>query len=533
MGVIMAESLYGGQVTLYSPTPKRPYYRCLYHDTTGTKRFKNVGKTRADALAGAAALVGVATPAHTLHVDAAPTVAEAFAAWMQTRMSKVSSRTYAYDEATIRRSSGTLHDVRINRLSPEMLRQIDTSGRSREVQKKIRSLWRQTLHMHKAWLRHTPEALVEGIHVDGSRRDDDRTQVDPRVIPSTTYVNALLARAWSTENPLVPQSDDTFTHASDRDFGGLPETMIVSQMRATQKHYTDPTSFQQGERARVGRTYQTLALINALSAGALLRWGEISALRLHHIMDDHAIRTVIRHGTDYDTINETFSGHIRVMEQASCDVRGKMTVSKPKMARQRQTTLPSFLPSVDRQRRLHAPAPHEVRTFSQAEALAYWMENQTPALRMMLVTHLQRIFSQWSRRELGQSVETVGNTLIFPTSTRARSTPIITDGLRGHHRPCTLTGGGYRSNGNFRTLMTPVYDHISDTLDEYPYGNPEGKTRRSGYTIHGLRHYGISLQIKAGRSIVDVSADAGHRTAGFTLQRYSHLIRDAHEVWEF
>lgn len=532
----MAESLYGGQVTLYGPTPSRPYYRVLYHDTTGTKRFQNVGKTRADALAGAAALVGVATPAHTLHVDAAPTVSQAFETFKQVRQRQVSPRTFAYDEAIIRRTTtGTLHDVRLNRLSPEMLRQIDTNGKSRTLQKKIRTLWRQMLHQHKMWIHHTPEALVDGIHVDGTKRDDDRTQVDAKTIPSTTYVHTLLARAWSTENPLIPETNSAFSHASDRDFSGLPEEMIVSQMRAVQRHYGNPEEFQQGERLRVGRTYQTLALVNALGAGAMLRYGEIMALRLHHLMDDASIRAIIRHKdshTLYETINENLTGHIAVMEQASNDTRGKMTVSKPKMGRQRQTTLPSFLPSVDGSRRLHAPPSHEARNFSQTAALSYWMQYGTPAVRMMLVTHLERIFSQWSRREMGQSVEMVRNTLIFPTSTVARSTPVV-DGLRGYHGPCTLTGGSYRSNTNFRKIMSPLYDHISNELDEFPYGKQPKKARRAGYTMHGMRHYGVSIQLKAGRSVVDISADAGHRTPAFTLQRYAHLIRDAHSVWEF
>ncbi|KFC50695.1 hypothetical protein GY12_19410 [Micrococcus luteus] len=80
-----------------------------------------------------------------------------------------------------------------------MLSTIDTTGMSRDTQKKIKSIWRQTLTHHKAWLHYTPAELVDSIAVTGTRRADDRSQVDARIIPSLHYVHTLMARAWSTE----------------------------------------------------------------------------------------------------------------------------------------------------------------------------------------------------------------------------------------------------------------------------------------------------------------------------------------------
>lgn len=537
----MSEPLYDGQLDLYAPTAARPYYRVRYRDTTGKQRFKNVGKTRQEALTRAAELIGIATPAHLLDPSTAPTVEDAFSTWLRTRTHRVSPRTHAYDHAIIKRYN-QLHHERINRLTPDDLARLPTHTVSRATQKKVRSLWRQMLTAHRAWLHYTPEHLVDGIHISGTRRDDDRTQVDPSIIPTSHYIHTLLAYAWSTENPAIPTTttskQEGFTYPHPEEFAGVPETLLSRHMRATQKHYNDPDAFRTAERARAGRTYQTVAAIHTLAAGALMRIGEIMALRLRHVLDDRAIRTLahIQTPTDFDTlytiVNNLFTGHIRVEEQASVTTSGKMTVTRPKNARQRQTTLPSFLPAVDHARHLHAPASARARAFTQHEALTYWMEHHTPALRMILVTHIARIIQQWHTNRAPEDITLINlrNTLLFPTLAKARSIPDIAGGLTGYHGPDTLTGGGYRSNGNYRRIATPLMDYVSDRNGERPTSS---RRSRTGYTIHGLRHYGISIQLKAARSIVDVSADAGHRTPAFTLQRYSHLIRDADAPFEF
>ncbi len=42
--------------------------------------------------------------------------------------------------------------------------------------------------------------------------------------------------------------------------------------------------------------------------------------------------------------------------------------------------------------------------------------------------------------------------------------------------------------------------------------------------FHGLRHQFVSLLIAAGKHPKYISAQAGHATAGFTLDRYGHLF---------
>lgn len=537
----MAESLYGGAVTLYEPTAARAHFRLRYTDTTGKARFTTGGATRAGALERAAELVGIATPAHTRDPNSAPTVKEAFGTWMAARQHKISPRTFEQDRATIKRMH-PIHDVQINRLTPTMAARLDTNGRARDYQKRVRSLLRQMLTMHRSWLTLSPDEIAAGVHVDGARRDDDRTQVDGRGIPTAAYVHALMAHLWSTENPaLAPTTSGTNAFAyTDDEFSGVPAEMVTARMRAVQRHYSDPETYLNAERQRVGRQYQTAALVSALAAGALMRWGEIAALRLHHVMDDRALRTLMQPRSNhedfdslYTAVNGAFSGHISVEEQASNDAQGRMIVGRPKNARARTTTLPSFLPAIDHNRRLHAPDGREARTYTQREAVTAWRTQGTPALRMMMVTHLAHIITAWRKRDPEDlTLDILRQTMLFPASKKAYKLPTVTDGLRGDYGPDPLTNAGYLSNGNFRRLFTPVMDYISAKIGEYP-ATPSSRSTRSGYTLHALRHYGISVQLRSGRSVVDVSADAGHRTPAFTLQRYSHLLRDAHAPWEF
>lgn len=539
----MAEDLYGGQITIYPPTPSRTRYRIRYYDTTGASRFTTGGSTLQEARARAAGLMGIATPERDRDHNAAPTAQQAFTAWLNVRKSGMSSRTVDNYEYTFNRRDH-LHGVKINKLTPQMLSTIDTTGMSRDTQKKIKSIWRQTLTHHKAWLHYTPAELVDSIAVTGTRRADDRSQVDARIIPSLHYVHTLMARAWSTENAALDDittvtTPEGFHTTIPDEFTGMPEEFITDRMRKPKKHYRNTEHFTAAERARVGKSFQSAALIAALGSGALMRIGEVMALRIHHVLDDRAVRTILNlspdhheHDETYRVINTFFTGRIRVDEQASAASKGRLVLSKTKGGRRRTTTLPSFLPTVDATGNLHTPPAERARGFSQHDALDYWMTHNTPALRLMLISHLTNLFTQWRTRET--TVEQARYTMLFPTSTHARRAPEITDGLNpAHHGPDPLTNGGYRTQANYSNhIANPLYDYISACLHEYPT-TPDPTTKRDGYTHHGLRHLGISTQLKAGRPVVDVSADAGHRDAGFTLARYSHLLRDAHAAWEF
>ena len=52
----------------------------------------------------------------------------------------------------------------------------------------------------------------------------------------------------------------------------------------------------------------------------------------------------------------------------------------------------------------------------------------------------------------------------------------------------------------------------------------------TGVTFHALRHHYASLLIRQGCSVKAVQAALGHATAAETLDTYSHLWPDDHEL---
>lgn len=96
-----------------------------------------------------------------------------------------------------------------------------------------------------------------------------------------------------------------------------------------------------------------------------------------------------------------------------------------------------------------------------------------------------------------------------------------------------------------RSLMRALEDHLAEYVDAdadallftVPSGGPVHRATFARYwrqavrdagldrvRVHDLRHTYVSLLVAGGASIKEVSTWAGHSSAAFTLDRYSHLL---------
>ena len=95
------------------------------------------------------------------------------------------------------------------------------------------------------------------------------------------------------------------------------------------------------------------------------------------------------------------------------------------------------------------------------------------------------------------------------------------------------------------TALTAHAEMFGGEADDYVFSDTRGNAMRlsnfrnrywrpalkragvdSSFRIHDQRHTAISLWIKAGINVKDVSVHAGHTSVAFTLDRYGHLYPD-------
>jgi integrase len=110
------------------------------------------------------------------------------------------------------------------------------------------------------------------------------------------------------------------------------------------------------------------------------------------------------------------------------------------------------------------------------------------------------------------------------------------------------TNAGRRTVPLSRMVVTALEKHAEEfgsRPDDYVFPNHFGSAMRvsnfrnrywkpalkragvdSSFGIHDQRHTAISLWIKAGINVKDVSVHAGHTSMAFTLDRYGHLYPD-------
>ena len=549
-----------GRARLIRPTAKRATYQITYHDPITRKRkIVSGGRTEAGATAKALALIGEYVPDTMTPGAQAPTVQQAVDDWIDTNRSRWNSRTTDHYQYQSRKLTSLYSDHTVSSITGTDIKRIDTSSLTRGEQQCLRRIIRGVFTHVEQWIHVTPDALSQAVSITGTKDDSASRQVSRGDIPSVDYVNSLITTCYTTLNQFT-RDNGTKVDVSPHDFNaGAPAEMISKLRRGIPHHYRHLDDHQAKEDGILRSRFQQFGLIFALIAGAGLRIGEILALRARHFFpdaDDLTSEYLFLSG-NYETepLFLNYRGNIDISEQASQASRGAIYLTAPKMTRTRTVWIPPILPAgggyhiylrnaTTRERAAEVVPRFQdpkisMWTMTRAEALNLWMTGQLPTTYMLWM----RLHEMWnskvvqSQPTFDSQVSTFRSLLLFPTRNPIRHggvQPNIRYSETWSHDVRIVPGtGGYQSSTNLSgRYLNPLFDYVSakiggEATPYYPAHRTNRRTGRKGWTCHGLRHYAISSWLASPLvPLPQVSAQAGHKNIGFTLDRYGHLMDD-------
>ncbi|MDR8019419.1 phage integrase central domain-containing protein [Nesterenkonia aerolata] len=572
-----------GRATIAAPTEAYPYWRITYNDPiTGKRRRASGGTTRSEAEAKAAHLLGDYSPNHKRNTETPPTLKEVAQDWLATNKHRWNSRTYERYQSLTNRYISELADYPITQITPQHIRSVDVSGLKRGGQQSARRIINGIFGHATGWINHDVSLYSNAINISGNKTRTGRNkQVSKGDIPSARYVSALIITAYHTGQMGPLDEPDRYgttinphtgektyeiptslwpkgigmTEPDDTAFIGGADQVIVSKMRrGMPKHYKNIEQRQADETEELASRFRQVGLLTALGAAGGIRVGEGLALRVRHFLTreqvfnwfhyQHRLKRWQMGDRTYDQSRlEPYRGKVEILEQASQGASGKVWITRPKMDKERTVYLPAFLPSwhghtagshrADIASIIPRFADKEANLWSATdeEAIELWRHGFTPLCYLLW----QRLDELWNSRAVQRHKKTKDaiddflDLLLFPTRNTVRKTrdgkpnTAIPEGW-GHSVRIVEGTGSYQIQSNYANrYANPLYDYVSEVLDEWPE-HRRNSTKRQGWTHHGLRHFAVSSRIQSGTPLPIIANQMGHKDAGFTLERYGHMM---------
>jgi integrase len=524
-----------------------------------TKKRKIVsgGKSEESATAKALALLGDYVPEPLKPGAKPPTVQQAVESWLQANAERWNTRTRDHYGYQSKRLIDALGARPVSSITPNDIARIDVSTLSRGEQKKIRTIVRGVFRHVEAWLYSDAESLARAVKVSGGKDSDPAKQVTRGDIPTTEYVQSLIASCYTTLN-IFTRDNGREVAIAPLDFNkGVPDRLVLRMRRGIPRHYKRLEEHRKKEDEILKSRFRQFGLLFALAAGGGLRIGELLALRVRHFFPDASslsftTSTLDSNLSEDDPLFLNYVGRVDVVEQASQASKGAIVLSAPKMARERAVWLPPILPAgtgqtfiedvTTRQRATRiVPRFEDPRismwSMTRKEALSLWMKEQPPLVFMLWLrlTELWESNVVQSQKTEDARFRTFQSLLLFPTRNPLREQdgqfqPNIKYASTWKHDVRIVRGtGGYQSTTNLvGRYLNVVFDYVSEELGGYyPSHRVNKKEGRKGWTLHGLRHYAISSWLASPIvSLPEVTTQAGHKDINFTLERYGHLMDD-------
>lgn len=561
-----------GRATIYEPTTAQSHWRIVYIDEQGQRRQSTRGRSREDATASAALLIGT-NESRTRKGAEPDTVEDCFTRFIEDNRARWNTRTVAnYESVAERYLLRQFGNRYINTITITELRHISTGTLSTGQQRRLRYIVRETFQQGAGWLDAEPDTYAKAIRITGTKESQPTQDVSRGDVPTDELVAAFITTAYSTFNitpldtyegnePYIDIATGQKHHTKTRteyDIEGLnPSTPIGHWFRdglpadttkrligRYPKRY-DAKKYLTKRTAELGTVFRRIAVIMGLGAGAGLRIGEALALRPRHLMNIGDVLTAAL--CDWDITNKkvVYRGIIHVCEQVSQTAHGKLWLSAPKMNSTRDAVLPAFLPSwhgygigtyrsdITKVIPRFSDESTSLWTATTEECLELWKAGFTPVGWMLW----QLLKEMWNESPVLQPYgnDVVGkakafmNLLMFPTMNHVRDTPTgtpFTQHADGWQYDATILSGdgGYQSQSNFANRYSnPIYDYVAGLYDIYPLHRVNNATRK-GWTHHGLRHYAVASRIKLGVPLPTIARQMGHKNPAFTLQRYGNFL---------
>ena len=566
----------GGRGTLYAPTEGKPRWQCAINDPVTLKRRIFSAKTQDDVLAKARAALGDWDPAEQTRVEQAPTLEQAFDAWLEDNRGRWSDRTPQAYKSRFKSHLQHLADIPVTQVKTSDLKTValDTS---REQARRVRTIVRSIFDSTERWHGRPGHVYADAVLLPDSRSADAPLTVQSAQIPNNDWINGVVDCAWSTYqlHPAKAFKDDvvdpvTGEHSKWDDsiftdpilqsralMLGMSMDSPAARRRGIPGHYTNVAKRQADQTIELASRMRQIALAHTLGAGAGLRVGEVYALRVWHLfhpwtnntsrlvdmaMHEPSPREVME-GYEFQGAEEIgnlllpgWTGKIEVCEQISAPSTGPQQISLPKMGKIRQAlALPFLYPAWDSSSRplrellQEATRRHEFTydffdpfdgnqplwKMSAYDALKLWEAGFTP---VSLLIH-DRLRELWLQS--GRNLKIFKNMLLLPTRNPARGDgPSVRWPSRWPY-PTDIPFGNYQNPKNIAHRFTnPLYDWVSEVTDNWPGYHAWGGDRK-GFVHHSTRHWYCSATLHHKISLPVISRSAGHKSPAFTLQRYS------------
>lgn len=550
-----------GRARLNEPTKSYKWWRIIYKDPiTGKQHITSGGKTRESAENKAATLLGDFVPDPVKGVRP-PTFKEVSDQWLDEHEGDWSENTRENYRYIIRRFIlPSIGETPITMVSQSQLHSLPVS--SREYQVITRRLIKSIMTDCQAWTHRDPSLYAKAVRVEGGKKQQRSYQVQRGDIPSSKLVASFIITAYGTlqSSPLddprttsydlasatKTRSERTMqfapglgvTEPTDYHFiDGIPfKTLYPSYRRPCD---IDDLSKRNQELSFIRRKADFMrrcGLVTALGAAGGFRIGEVLALRVRHLLSKEQIMLAFQLARPRE--QRSWRGEVHVCEQITRGGIGQVRLTTPKYSHDRTVHLPMFLPNwngfgIDTTRdQIAEIIPRftdksaSLWTATDEECRLLWLNGFCP-VGQLVWNRLEELWDTMPRvgkPSMQQEIRDFGDLLLFPAVgtgnkvTYESGWPYDTRIVEG--------AGGYQYPSNYMKTANAVYDYCSSIYDEWPINRVNSRTRK-GWTHHALRHYAASSRIQAGVPLPIVARELGHKDAGFTLQRYGHMMQDA------